>query len=88
MCGGPAFPRPTTTYKDWEDGTSFDVTQEGHSGMTLLDYFAGQALAGRLAAEGKTAADESGYPSFADIAMDAYGIAEAMIAERKRIASS
>ena len=35
--GGPAFPIPESDYED------------GRTGMTLRDYFAGQALAGILA---------------------------------------
>jgi hypothetical protein len=38
--GGPAFPRPESR------GTSGATTLHGQNGMTLRDYFAGQALAG------------------------------------------
>lgn len=40
--GGPAFPVPMVHY----DGNFFNVTD---TGMTLRDWFAGQALAGILA---------------------------------------
>lgn len=46
------------------------------SGMTLRDWFAGQALAGLLA-DGKNSG------RFADIASDAYDFADAMLAARK-----
>ena len=49
-------------------------------GMSLLDYFAGQVLAGFLAME--TAATEIPPPT--EIAMRAYDIAAAMIAERSK----
>ena len=46
------------------------------TGMSLLDYFAGQAVAGMLALE----------HMYADAAaMDAYKIAQAMLKERKRL---
>ena len=60
--GGPAYPVPMD---NWDHG------------MTLRDYFAGQALAivmGRF--------DHDDEPSDEDIAMYAYFIANAMIAER------
>jgi hypothetical protein len=38
--GGLAFPRPESR------GTSGAITLHGQNGMTLRDYFAGQALAG------------------------------------------
>ena len=38
--GGPAFPRPATK------GSSGSIIRESQNGMTLRDYFAGQALAG------------------------------------------
>lgn len=44
-------------------------------GMTLRDYFASQALAGICA---------YGCRKFEDAASDAYGFADAMLAERKR----
>jgi len=61
--GGPAYPVPIINYDH---------------GMTLRDYFAGQALAivmGRF--------DHDHEPSDEDIAMYAYFIANAMIAERE-----
>ena len=69
--GGPAFPTEPNT-------------QPGmyvHHGMTLRDYFAGQAMVGCYAAldEGIRTSDE-------DLAMDAalfYRIADAMLAARK-----
>ena len=61
--GGPAFQR--------------DNFHSGVEGMTMRDYFAGQALAivmGRF--------DHDHEPSDEDIAMYAYFIANSMIAER------
>jgi hypothetical protein len=57
----PAFPRAATDYDTW-----------GHSGMTLRDYFAGQALMRMV--------DSTGYP--VGIAEYAYIIADAMLAAR------
>ena len=61
--GGPAFPRNGQSYFDTKDG------------MTLLDWFAGQALAGLASNDDNAAA-----PSF--IADEAYIIAEAMLVAR------
>lgn len=60
--GGPAFPTQNTS--------------EGYRGMSLRDWFAGQALAGCVAAD-----DES---PVGRIAADAYAFADAMIAERRK----
>ena len=43
--GGPAFPMPAYRYADGYGG----IQVEPQSGMTLRDWFAGQALAGFLA---------------------------------------
>jgi len=61
--GGPAYPVPMN---NWDHG------------MTLRDYFAGQALAIVM---GRFKHDHE--PSDEDIAMYAYFIANAMIAERE-----
>ena len=62
--GGPAFPVVIT-----ED--------DFFGGMTLRDYFAGQALTGMLAIP------EHGY-GFSDAAHDAYKFADAMLTERQK----
>lgn len=67
--GGPAFPR---TVQRWND--SF----ENVAGMSLRDWFAGQAIAGMLAKDPRIA------PSyFAVIADQAYKLADAMLTTRK-----
>ena len=62
--------------------SAFPSAGYGASGMTLRDYFAGQALAGMLPAR-----DESGRVAYVEltpdeIAKSAYKIADAMLAER------
>jgi hypothetical protein len=54
--------------------------QWAHGGMTLRDYFAGQALAGMLS---RDALEREGYEAswFADWA---YGVADAMLAARAK----
>jgi len=74
--GGPAHPTV-------EDG----FTELG--GMTLLDWFAGQALAGMLATNdhddcGAALALEAGVPWPTVCAVQAYGYAGEMIAEKRR----
>lgn len=54
----------------------------GGSGVTLRDYFAGQALAGMLAFSALP--DATGRCTAVDFAKAAYRQADAMIAERER----
>lgn len=61
----PAFPR--------------SYSADGHNGMTLRDYFAGQALAG-MAAQAYVHSEDG----IADCAEDAYALADAMLAERAK----
>lgn len=76
--GGPAFPRPDVT---WSDAERLTGTQ-GHPGMSLRDWFAGQALAGGTVFFGDDWADRSVWDSEL-IAKQAYMIADAMLAERE-----
>lgn len=69
--GGPAFP----THHRFDKGAS--AINEWTDGMTLLDYFAGQAITGLLAND-----ERSGSPT--EFALDAYLFAAAMIAEKRR----
>lgn len=70
--GGPAFPR---------DGHP-DKNDFPQSGMTLRDYFAGQALAGWLASFGPDHEVPAG-PSTRIVACQMYDLADAMIAARE-----
>jgi hypothetical protein len=70
--GGPAFPAGTVTHYE---GAPAEYT-ETYLGMTLRDWFAGQALAGMLALEVAV--------SFEDAAIDAYGYAHAMLQQREK----
>lgn len=79
--GGPAFP-VTLTYE--REGKPPEV--ETYSGMTLRDWFAGQALGGIAAVSYQLAADASAevrglHPAIAE---SAYEVADAMLAERDR----
>ena len=67
--GGSAFP--------WTETHPAHGTR-GEMGMTLLDWFAGQALAGLLSDETIERCTPEGY------AKSAYDYAEAMIEERKK----
>jgi hypothetical protein len=64
--GGPAFPRETSHF-----GTS-----PSQNGMSLRDYFAGQALAGIMARP------IVGATSWKEIAATAYGVADTMVGMR------
>lgn len=69
--GGAAFQRPVSEIQ----GTR--ITYASQSGMSLRDYFAGQALAGLIA-------DPSCVSSAADLAGASYAVADAMLAKRKK----
>ena len=67
--GGPAFPTE-----------AYDLDRKGYvreEGMTLRDYFAAKAMQGNLASWPE---DQLFNPK--DIAEHAYGVADAMLAER------
>lgn len=70
--GGPAF--PIADKSGW-DGKAIHV-----GGMTLRDYFAGQALTGLLAADARYSGRTDDRTS---LAMDAYATADFMLAARK-----
>ena len=69
--GGPAFPRPAVC------GDGFTAYEEA-VGMTLRDWFAGQAMAGLLAYPG---AGEWASPD--KLAVNVYRYADAMLEARK-----
>jgi hypothetical protein len=74
--GGPAFPLPRMVYENHIDPPQ--VIRES-AGMTLLDYFAGQALASMTVAP-----DYSKGPCNAAMAERAYVIAELMLTEKAK----
>ncbi|MEY9098853.1 hypothetical protein ABIA24_001762 [Sinorhizobium fredii] len=74
--GGPAFPRPAGTNGAPHPSDRWENNAQG--GMSLRDWFAGQALAGYLAA------DQLNHVG-ADLAAEcAYRYADAMLAEREK----
>jgi hypothetical protein len=82
--GGPAFPCPSFH----EDATG--SWPKGFPGISMRDYFAGQALAGMIASEsfqGKqrmSALAKQGIDVAGFYAMSSYALADAMITERAR----
>ncbi len=79
--GGPAFPNTGIT----ESGTPFTEFQ----GLSVLDYFAGQALAGFLAgdlAKGHARISGPGSSTLSPVTVAdlAYDMAAALIAERQK----
>ncbi len=73
--GGPAFPIPVVSQNQATGETSIWQTE---GGMTLRDYFAGQALIG-MVSRAYRADGESGI-----VAASCYKFADAMLAERSK----
>ena len=78
--GGPAYPNITTGPKYTERGTPYGEQIYSVGGMTLRDYFAGQALAGIMQYD-STGLTVDGVVLLN--AKNAYRLADAMIAERE-----
>jgi len=73
--GGPAF--SSWPYKPWKHEPSINEMNY-YSGMTLRDWFAGQALSGLLACP-KTSGTYDGFVT------DAYKYADSMISQRNKV---
>ncbi len=80
--GGPAFPRPAS--EDRTSGTLPDGDRlvDEQAGMTLRDWFAGQALTAIVPNEGWVQ-DKAGRPA-QEAAEQAYLVADAMLVERDK----
>jgi hypothetical protein len=76
--GGPAFPRP-----DDRDPVTGQGWREGSDGMTLRDWFAGQALAGMMANETTPFSSDHAECEPSQIAAAVYEIADAMLQQRE-----
>jgi len=84
--GGPAFPRPASEYEPNGMRTDGKIAAVPFTGMTLRDYFAGQALMGGITtAKGLGQIDAKKrsemLSEFSDLIFE---IADAMIAARER----
>jgi hypothetical protein len=78
--GGPAFPlSPDCAVNPITDSTGADIS----SGMTLRDWFAGQALAGILGGGFAGTISHDDVNGGGDAAFFAYQYADAMLAARK-----
>jgi len=78
--GGPAFPA-MNQLRRWPSG---EPVNNEFNGMTLRDWFAGQAMIGMVACweKGPDGRWIAGYKA-PEVVKQAYAIADAMIAERK-----
>ena len=77
--GGPAFPQTRQQWQDSQTGGRF-VAVDYTGGMTLRDWFAGQALAGLI--QGYTVAYGSPTSRPQEVVREAYNYADAMLAAR------
>jgi len=77
--GGLAFPVTHTI-----DGNWVRDPRPEYSGMTLRDYFAGQALMGACANSGPTSSNVTPQNAATILAAAAYVLADAMLAEREK----
>lgn len=77
--GGPAFPAPGV-YGD--DNVAHRVLENGEPGMSLRDYFAGQALAAIGLRPSRPADGRQEATCFAAVAADCYALADAMLRAR------
>ena len=75
--GGPAFPTPDLSAYGIGPCSSPDGNEYRIYGMSLRDWFAGQALAGMMA-------DSFMHESAERIAFGSYAMADAMLAERAK----
>ncbi len=80
--GGPAFPSSATKAVMGRDG-SIEPSPFEFGGMSLRDWFAGQALAGLAQTYSAAAFRDQWVLTFADVAKNAYDYADAMLAARK-----
>lgn len=80
--GGPAFPTQEMPQPENQDGRWNQEWNPLDEGATLLDYFAGQALA---ALPHVLEARERRYDSIKVLSADAYTVARSMIAEKRRL---
>ena len=76
--GGPAFPRPASEDKRAGSIHEGDYAERAETGMSLRDWFAGQAMAAFLTG------DVEGNDTFKTTARISYEQADAMIAEREK----
>ena len=79
--GGHAFPQPLAIEPSGDIRSSSDFIDEG--GMTLLDWFAGQALSA-LAQDVERDGMEDDSEFWLRLARCSYGVATAMLAEKRR----
>lgn len=79
LTGGPAFPQTRGEMPGHTEG----VDAPGRGGMTLRDYFAGQALAGGTI-NLRAMSFESSVAAMATLAEACYEVADAMLKERAR----
>jgi hypothetical protein len=81
--GGPAYPTHKRITENYMDAAGYGRSRDLSvlvGGLTIRDYFAAQALQAIIISRGHT--EDRGWPTYAEV--DAYRLADAMIAERNK----
>lgn len=87
--GGPAYPVERTYRRRPRYGEEGDqIVTEHNDGMSMLDWFAGQATVGMVAEisgeQWGAIRDGTTYPLHKEVARFIYDLAEALVAEKRR----
>jgi hypothetical protein len=83
--GGSAFPHGEIIASQYDSAGNFsgNIVYQESTGMSLRDWFAGQALAGDLASQSIEVGYYTGENWQKEAAQNAYRLADAMLAARK-----
>ena len=82
--GGQAYPVPGYIKENGHQKEPSTTIREGFGGMTLRDYFAGQAIGSMIAETYEDDSPQLAMQTMKNAAWDAYNIADEMLAMRNK----